>query len=139
MTSIAKSILFNTKKKLPVFKQDQLSECGHACVAMISNYHGHQIDLISLRAMEPPSINGSSLLDLIRIFEMRQWESTNHPRVIGQNCLINLSMSSNSYQKLYRCEHPLYESYFRNSKVEFQTTSNCCSVGKRVSEKHQNS
>lgn len=69
MTAIAKNILFTAKKKLPVFKQDQFSECGHACVAMISNYYGHQIDLISLRAMEPPSINGSSLLDLIRIFE----------------------------------------------------------------------
>ncbi|MBA3536847.1 MAG: peptidase domain-containing ABC transporter [Tatlockia sp.] len=69
MTIDAKSIFKGKAKKLPVIKQAQFSECGHACVAMISNYHGHEIDLFSLRAIEEPSMNGSSMLDLIRLLE----------------------------------------------------------------------
>jgi ATP-binding cassette subfamily B protein RaxB len=57
------------KGKLPIIKQIQMSECGHACIAMISNYHGHIIDLYSLRKLDEPSINGSTMLDLIRIFD----------------------------------------------------------------------
>lgn len=69
MTALVESIFNISKKRLPVFKQDQFSECGHACVAMISNFHGHRIDLFSLRAIETPSMNGSSMLDLVRLFE----------------------------------------------------------------------
>ncbi|MDI9818507.1 MULTISPECIES: peptidase domain-containing ABC transporter [unclassified Legionella] len=69
MTASSKSLLNISKKKLPVFKQDQFSECGHVCVAMICNFHGHQVDLFSLRMIEEPSMNGSSMLDLIRMFD----------------------------------------------------------------------
>lgn len=69
MTALTQSIFKVSRKKLPVIKQDQFSECGHACVTMISNYHGHKIDLLSLRDIEAPSINGSSMLDLVRLFE----------------------------------------------------------------------
>lgn len=69
MTTPVQSILKVKRKRLPVIKQDQFSECGHACVAMISNYHGHKIDLFSLRDLETPSMNGSSMLDLVRLFE----------------------------------------------------------------------
>lgn len=69
MSALSKGLLNVGKKKLAVFKQDQRSECGHACVAMISNFHGHQVDLFSLRMIETPSMNGSSMLDLIRLFE----------------------------------------------------------------------
>ena len=69
MTVAAKSLLTLKSKKLPVIKQAQFSECGHACVVMISNYHGHQLDLFSLRAIEEPSMNGASMLDLIRLLQ----------------------------------------------------------------------
>lgn len=69
MIASSKSLLNISKKKLPVFKQEQFSECGHACVAMICNFHGHQVDLFSLRMIEAPSMNGSSMLDLIRMFD----------------------------------------------------------------------
>lgn len=62
--------IFATKRnKLPVIKQAQFSECGHACIAMISNYYGHIVDLYSLRKLDEPSINGSTMLDLMRIFD----------------------------------------------------------------------
>ena len=36
---------------------------------MISNFHGHNIDLFSLRDIQAPAINGSSMMDLVRLFE----------------------------------------------------------------------
>lgn len=56
-------------KKLSFVKQDSIAECGHACITMLCNYHGHKIDLPALRAMEPPSLSGTSLLEVMRIFE----------------------------------------------------------------------
>ncbi|WP_299539258.1 peptidase domain-containing ABC transporter [uncultured Herbaspirillum sp.] len=45
--------------------QDQRSECGLACLAMIASYHGHQIDLSELRRRFATSANGSTLRQLI--------------------------------------------------------------------------
>ncbi|MCC5792145.1 MAG: peptidase domain-containing ABC transporter [Legionellaceae bacterium] len=69
MTAITKNVFNIAKKKLPVITQEQLAECGHACVAMISKFHGHRIELLSLRALEAPTMNGSSMMDLVRLFE----------------------------------------------------------------------
>jgi len=44
--------------------QDEVAECGHACLAMIANYHGSEIDLASLRRQFPSSSNGISLARL---------------------------------------------------------------------------
>jgi len=35
--------------KLPQIFQTEATECGLACLAMIANYHGHQVDLNGLR------------------------------------------------------------------------------------------
>ncbi|MBA2653374.1 MAG: peptidase domain-containing ABC transporter [Tatlockia sp.] len=75
MNAAAKSLLTIRSKKLPVIKQAQFSECGHACVAMIGNFHGHKIDLFSLRTIEEPSMNGASMLDLIRLLERLNFTS----------------------------------------------------------------
>jgi ATP-binding cassette subfamily B protein RaxB len=69
MTETIISLLKNYKNKLPVIKQVQHSECGHACVVMVSNYHGHNIDLFSLRDIEEPSMNGSSMRDIVILLE----------------------------------------------------------------------
>lgn len=62
-------LLHRKNNKLPVIKQAQHAECGHSCVAMISSYHGHCIDLFSLREIEEPSMNGSTMLDLMKLLE----------------------------------------------------------------------
>ena len=62
-------LLQKKKDKLPIIKQVQHSECGHTCVAMVSNYHGHSIDLFTLREIEEPSINGSTMLDIVNLLE----------------------------------------------------------------------
>jgi len=47
--------------------QSEGAECGHACVAMIANHHGHKINLPGLRQRFPTSIKGASLTDLMTI------------------------------------------------------------------------
>lgn len=69
MKETSLSLLQRKNNKLPVIKQAQHSECGHSCVAMVSNYHGHSIDLFFLREIEEPSMNGSTMLDIVRLLE----------------------------------------------------------------------
>jgi ATP-binding cassette subfamily B protein RaxB len=57
------------RRKLPVFLQDQMAECGHACVAMISCYFGHQVDLNAIRQIKSSSSLGVTLVDIMMLFE----------------------------------------------------------------------
>ncbi|KRJ12023.1 ABC transporter [Acinetobacter baumannii] len=47
--------------------QTESSECGLACLAMISSYYGHYETIFTLRQKYSVSIKGSSLSDLIKI------------------------------------------------------------------------
>lgn len=61
-------MLFN-QKHLPMVRQAEATECGHACLAMIAGWHGHQIDLVSLRLYQTASSNGTSLQALAALAE----------------------------------------------------------------------
>ncbi len=50
-----------TRTKLPMILQEQVSECAHACVAMIACFWGHELDLGYLRRHSPTSIRGVNL------------------------------------------------------------------------------
>src|SRR6516165_3171341 len=52
---------------LPVIQQTEAAECGLACLAMISSYHGHRIDLNTLRRRHPVSLKGVTLRALIQV------------------------------------------------------------------------
>lgn len=56
-----------SKKTLPVILQTEMTECGLACMAMISRFHGHDIDLNVLRRRHLVSMSGSSLGSLMKI------------------------------------------------------------------------
>lgn len=58
---------FGLSPRLPVILQSQVTECGLACLAMVASYHGHQIDLGTLRRRYSVSLAGTSLIDLSRI------------------------------------------------------------------------
>jgi len=47
--------------------QTEMSECGLACLVMIANTHGHDLDLASLRERHLVSMNGASLKNIISI------------------------------------------------------------------------
>jgi ATP-binding cassette subfamily B protein RaxB len=59
--------LFNTKNELPVVIQSENSECGLACVAMISSYYGNRQGLSSLRERYGTSGRGCDLNDIVSI------------------------------------------------------------------------
>lgn len=61
--------------KIRLVRQEQRSECGHACVTMIANFHGHQIDLFSLRQLAPPPADGISLAELTRVIDTLDLQS----------------------------------------------------------------
>lgn len=57
------------KKKLMLIRQDELSDCGYACVAMIANYHGHNLNLFSLKEIRATSSRGTTMLELLDLLE----------------------------------------------------------------------
>jgi ATP-binding cassette subfamily B protein RaxB len=60
---------FQKPQKLPIILQDEIAECGHACVVMISNFWGHHLDLQALRRINKPSHRGVTLLELKNLCE----------------------------------------------------------------------
>lgn len=71
MTSVSSgdrrySVRFGWGRRLPVIHQSETSECGLACLAMIANFYGHDIDLLALRRRGWTSANGLSMSELIR-------------------------------------------------------------------------
>jgi ATP-binding cassette, subfamily B, bacterial CvaB/MchF/RaxB len=58
---------FGSRGHLPVMQQTEAAECGLACLAMISSYHGYRIDLNTLRRRYPVSLKGVTLRALIQV------------------------------------------------------------------------
>jgi len=54
-------------RRMQPLLQSEAAECGHACLAMVANYHGHRINLPGLRQRYPTSIKGATLADLMTI------------------------------------------------------------------------
>jgi ATP-binding cassette subfamily B protein RaxB len=55
------------RRGVPLVFQSEAAECGLACLAMVASYHGHRIDLPSLRRRFPLSLRGLSLRRLMSI------------------------------------------------------------------------
>jgi len=72
MNRVLDLLPFTNRRKLPIVRQEQFSECGHACLVMIACYHGHDIDLPSLREIHPITNNGLTMLDLVHIADALQ-------------------------------------------------------------------
>ena len=64
---------FSAKGHLPVIRQTEAAECGLACLAMISSYHGHRIDLNTLRRRHPVSLKGVTLRAIIQVASQMQF------------------------------------------------------------------
>ena len=58
---------FSGGNHLPEIIQSEGSECGLACLAMISSYYGHDVDLNVLRRQFPISIRGTTAKQLLDI------------------------------------------------------------------------
>ncbi|MBV8660297.1 MAG: peptidase domain-containing ABC transporter [Burkholderiales bacterium] len=62
---ITHELHFGFGAKLPTVLQTEAAECGLACLAMIASYHGHQIDLPTLRRKFSVSLKGATLAHLV--------------------------------------------------------------------------
>jgi ATP-binding cassette subfamily B protein RaxB len=60
-------VLSRLRSKTPVILQTEMTECGLACLAMVSRFHGHDVDLNSLREKYLLSMRGTSLKQIIKI------------------------------------------------------------------------
>src|SRR5689334_17007301 len=58
---------FGGPGRLPVIRQSEAAECGLACLAMISSFYGHRIDLNTLRRQHPVSLKGVTLRAVIQV------------------------------------------------------------------------
>ncbi|MFJ2680138.1 peptidase domain-containing ABC transporter [Pseudomonas sivasensis] len=54
-------------RRLPLILQTEATECGLACLAMISGFHGHHAALMDLRRQFNISLKGSTLKQLIHV------------------------------------------------------------------------
>ncbi|MDP3706046.1 MAG: peptidase domain-containing ABC transporter [Legionellaceae bacterium] len=61
MKTQSSTLRFSRTQILPMILQDEIAECGHACVAMISQFFGHTLDLYGLRKISKPSTHGVNL------------------------------------------------------------------------------
>lgn len=64
---IMRELALGLARKLPVILQTEATECGLACLAMLAGYHGHRIDLASLRRRFPISQKGVTLTSIVDI------------------------------------------------------------------------
>src|SRR3954471_7570082 len=58
---------FGSRGRLPLVRQTEAAECGLACLAMVASFHGHRVDLNTLRRRYPVSLNGVTLRALIQV------------------------------------------------------------------------
>ncbi len=69
-TKVSDILRFSSKQRLNIVMQAEASECGLACVAMLANFHGNHISLDKLRQLNPISIQGSNLTQLMQLGDL---------------------------------------------------------------------
>jgi|CXWL01.1.fsa_nt_gi ATP-binding cassette subfamily B protein RaxB len=67
MSDLADLLNFSGRRKLPVILQSEVAECGLACLAMVSVFHGLRLDLNTLRRRSPITLKGATLAQLMQI------------------------------------------------------------------------
>ncbi len=58
---------FSTRKRVPLILQAEMAECGLACLAMVASYHGHQMDMNSVRKRFNANMKGMNLQQMIQV------------------------------------------------------------------------
>ncbi len=58
---------FSSIKRVPLILQAEVAECGLASMAMVSSYHGHQLDMPAMRKRFSANLKGMNLQQLIEL------------------------------------------------------------------------
>ncbi|MDW5499262.1 peptidase domain-containing ABC transporter [Pseudomonas lundensis] len=66
---VTEMINWSWRKRLPLIRQTESAECGVACLAMIAGWHGHRVDLPTLRAQFNVSQLGMTFSQLMSCAE----------------------------------------------------------------------
>lgn len=69
MKAMRALLRFYGRTQLPMIMQDEMAECGHACIAMIAGFWGYRLDLVALRRLNQPSVRGMNLRQMAELFE----------------------------------------------------------------------
>jgi ATP-binding cassette subfamily B protein RaxB len=75
MENPVKLLSFTNASRLPMILQTEMAECGLACLAMVSYYYGHKVDLNTLRRDYPVSMKGATLKSLMLTCNHLQFSS----------------------------------------------------------------
>ncbi|MET0321074.1 MAG: peptidase domain-containing ABC transporter [Duganella sp.] len=65
--SFIDDLSFDFRRQLPLILQTEATECGLACLGMVSAYHGYRTDMAALRRQFAISLKGAQLSDMMRI------------------------------------------------------------------------
>ncbi|WP_156387697.1 MULTISPECIES: peptidase domain-containing ABC transporter [unclassified Methylobacterium] len=57
----------NRRRAVKPILQSEANECGLACLAMIANYHRHDVDLTYMRTLFPLSRSGMTLANIVEV------------------------------------------------------------------------
>jgi ATP-binding cassette subfamily B protein RaxB len=66
-TGLFDGLQWGWRRRLPVILQTEAAECGLASLAMIARYHGHDVDLPSLRRRHSTSLKGANLARVMEL------------------------------------------------------------------------
>ena len=58
---------FSGKRRTALIMQTEIAECGLACIAMVSSYYGHKLDVSSLRKVHATSFGGLNLSQMVSV------------------------------------------------------------------------
>lgn len=61
------SLNFSRKRRMPIIHGAEAAECGLACMAMVTRYHGHDVDLNGLRQRFSLSMAGATLRSIMTL------------------------------------------------------------------------
>ncbi|MCL2713033.1 MAG: peptidase domain-containing ABC transporter [Alphaproteobacteria bacterium] len=59
--------ILSRKRRVRTVLQGEANECGLACLAMVANYHSHDISLSYLRSLFPLSLRGMTFGEIVRL------------------------------------------------------------------------
>lgn len=66
-SSGAEPFSFRRRRRLKAYLQTESAECGLVCLAMVADFHGHDVDVAGLRALHPVTPLGLHLGHLVSI------------------------------------------------------------------------
>lgn len=90
---------FTWAAQLPVVLQTEAAECGLACLAMVAGYHGHRVDLASLRRRFSMSLKGAALKTVMGIATAMQLTpralklDLDHLKQLKMPCILHWDMN----------------------------------------------